>query len=240
MPLDLLNGPLYVGLLFCLPVSAPVAIGIAWLVLRRYQAVLLRVMNQASVQAVAAPAPVQCSLPVSPRSALRIEFIDPTSTPPLLGQTSALTQRGNRFRYRLALAHAAGGAGQSIIITLLWFLFAQSTLSPRVFLALWLIFAWPITRAVTKERKGCTEEVRQLCNRIDLHHVVFIVNEETDMLLLRNTMQETWQAVAAGSPNLRSASPIARLIRLEDHGTAGVRFLLQTLYAATRMHLVIE
>jgi hypothetical protein len=48
----------------------------------------------------------------------------------------------------LALAHVTGGAAQSIIITLLWFLFAQSTLSPRAFLALWLIFAWPITVAV--------------------------------------------------------------------------------------------
>jgi hypothetical protein len=92
-------------------------------------------------------------------------------------------------------------------------------------------------RSFTKERKGCTEEVRQLCNRIDLHHVVFIVNEGTDMSLLRNTMQEAWQAVAASSPNLRSASPTARLIRLKDHGAAGVRFLLQNLYAATRMHL---
>ena len=92
-------------------------------------------------------------------------------------------------------------------------------------------------RSFTKERKGCTEEVRQLYNRIDLHHVVFIVNEETDMAFLRNTMQEAWQAVAASSPKLRSASPTARLIRLEDHSAAGVRFLLQTLYAATRKHL---
>jgi len=549
MSSDLIGGPLYIVTLFCLVVSAPVAIGIAWLVLRRYQAVLLRVMNQASVQAVAAPAPIQYSPPLSPRSALQIEFIDPTSAPPSSGQTSTLTQRGNRFRYRLALAHAAGGAAHSIIITLLWFLFAQATLSPRVFLALWLIFAWPITVAVmetltaspwrkwltafsvlglylllapadvrpailifwpgyvglpallamaifhprlkavapmalgiviylvfagniwlsiaylfgrtfglglladvfllallaaalfvggrlianrmahryqakrwndqmllldtwwllltfwesallsnmaeqkgwppilgflgllafaayrvvvdysrrsvycqqqdqpdismlllrvfgerqrttrlldevslrwrflgnieliaapdlatlllephellafvggrmktnfvqgqedlarrlaeldrepdpdgryrvheffgfentwllavqrlidqshvvlmdlrsfTKERKGCTEEVRQLCNRIDLHHVVFIVNEGTDMSLLRNTMQEAWQAVAASSPNLQSASPTARLIRLKDHGAASVRFLQQTLYAATRMHL---
>ena len=148
MSSDLLGGPLYIVTLFCLLVSAPVALGIAWLVLRRYQTVLLRVMNQASVQAVAAPAPVRYSPPLSPRSALQIEFIDVTGTPPSSGQTRTLTQRGNRFRYRLALAHAAGGAAQSIIITLLWFLFAQSTLSPRVFLVLWLIFAWPITVAV--------------------------------------------------------------------------------------------
>ena len=549
MSSDLLGGPLYIVTLFCLLVSAPVGIGIAWLVLRRYQAVLLRFMSQASVQAVAAPAPVQHSPPLATRSALQIEFIDPTSTPPSSGQTSTMTKRGNRFRYRLALANAAGGAAQSIIITLLWFLFAQSTLSPRVFLALWLIFAWPITVAVmetlttspwrkwltafgvldlylllapgdvrpailifwpgyvglpallamaifhprlkavapmamgiviyllfagniwlsiaylfgrtfglgfladvfllallaaalyvggrlianrmahryqakrsndqmllldtwwllltfwesallsnmaegtgwppilgflgllafaayrvvvdygrrsvfsqqqdqpdvsmlllrvfgerqratrlldkvslrwrflgnieliaapdlatsllephellafvggrtktnfvkgqedlarrlaeldrapdpdgryrvheffgfentwllavqrlidqshvvlmdlrsfTKERKGCTEEVRQLCDRIDLHHVVFIVNEETDKSFLRNRMQEAWQVVAASSPNLRSASPTARLIRLEDHRASDTRFLLQTLYAAARMHL---
>src|SRR5271157_4747005 len=100
MSSDLIGGPLYIVTLFCLVVSAPVAIGIAWLVLRRYQAVLLRVMNQASVQAVAAPAPIQYSPPLSPRSALQIEFIDPTSAPPSSGQTSTLTQRGNRFRYR--------------------------------------------------------------------------------------------------------------------------------------------
>src|ERR1700732_473960 len=75
MSSDLLGGPLYIVTLFCLLVSAPVAIGIAWLVLRRYQAVLLLVMSQASVHAVAAPAPVQHSPPLAPRSVLQIEFI---------------------------------------------------------------------------------------------------------------------------------------------------------------------
>jgi hypothetical protein len=78
MSSDLLGGPLYIVTLVCLLVSAPVAVGIAWQVLRRYQAVLLRVMSQASVQAVAAPRPVQHSPLLAPRSALQIKFIDPT------------------------------------------------------------------------------------------------------------------------------------------------------------------
>jgi hypothetical protein len=72
-------------MLFCLLMSASVAIGVAWLVLRRYQAVLLDIMNQASVQAVAEPASVQHSPPLSSRPALQIDFIDPNEHTAVLG-----------------------------------------------------------------------------------------------------------------------------------------------------------
>ena len=87
-------------------------------------------------------------------------------------------------------------------------------------------------RSYSPQRRGCTEEIRQLFNRIDLQRVVFLVNGETDMDFLRGTMEEAWAGLVPLSPNRASPSPTARVVRMSDHSAKAITFLLGTLFGA--------
>jgi len=88
-------------------------------------------------------------------------------------------------------------------------------------------------RGYSDQRRGCTEEIRQLFNRIDLQRVVFLVNEETDMDFLRGTIDEAWAGLTHLSPNWNNLGPTAKVVSMAKHSPKTVTFLLTTLFACT-------
>lgn len=88
-------------------------------------------------------------------------------------------------------------------------------------------------RSYSPQRRGCTEEIRQLFNRIDLGRVVFVVNGETDMDFLRGTMEDAWAGLVPLSPNRASPNPTARVVKMADHSPKAMTFLLGSLFGAS-------
>jgi hypothetical protein len=68
-------------------------------------------------------------------------------------------------------------------------------------------------RGFTASNSGCIFEIRLLVHVIALDRVVLLIDEATDMALLKCTPQDAWQTLPLHSPNSTVAMPIISLLR---------------------------
>ena len=86
-------------------------------------------------------------------------------------------------------------------------------------------------REFSAERQGCAFEIGALVQRVRLDKVVFIVNQSTDLTLLRATLERACAAITAESPNAAARTRVT-LIRTDREGRANTRLLLASLATA--------
>ena len=86
-------------------------------------------------------------------------------------------------------------------------------------------------REFSAERQGCAFEIGALVQLVRLDKVVFIVNQSTDLTLLRATLERACAAITAESPNAAARTRVT-LVRTDREGRANTRLLLASLAMA--------
>ena len=89
-------------------------------------------------------------------------------------------------------------------------------------------------RSFSRTNQGCVYELGELLAAVPLDRVVFVVDASTDRPFLQQTLQELWQSIPPGSPNLALAAPRARLFEVRGHSAGMARALLALLFAGGR------
>jgi hypothetical protein len=89
-------------------------------------------------------------------------------------------------------------------------------------------------RSFSRTNQGCVYELGELLAAVPLDRVVFVVDASTDRPFLEQTLQELWQSIPPGSPNLALAAPRARLFEVRRHSAGMARALLALLFAGGR------
>jgi hypothetical protein len=82
-------------------------------------------------------------------------------------------------------------------------------------------------RGFTSERRGCIFELGALIDHLPLERVVLLIDQTTDLALLRQTLQSLWAGMAPASPNRHVAAARVRLIDLTRSYPRAVRRLMQ-------------
>jgi hypothetical protein len=85
-------------------------------------------------------------------------------------------------------------------------------------------------RSFSRTNQGCVYELGELLAAVPLDRVVFVVDASTDRPFLQQTLQELWQSIPPGSPNLALASPRARLFEVRKQSAGMTRALLALLF----------
>ena len=93
-------------------------------------------------------------------------------------------------------------------------------------------------RGFSDRHAGCVFEINELFNLLLLRRVVFAIDETTDQRFLETTMRQAWTEMRGQSPNRRSASAEASLVRLGTSASGEIGPLLYALCkAAAPYHL---
>jgi len=82
-------------------------------------------------------------------------------------------------------------------------------------------------RGFTAERQGCIFELGALVNNVPLERVVLLVDDSTDMPLLRQTLESVWASMAADSRNSSAAAGRVRILDLTVSYARAVRRLMR-------------
>ena len=95
-------------------------------------------------------------------------------------------------------------------------------------------------RGFSAQNSGCIFEIQELINMMPLERVLFIIDDTTDEAFLRQTLQQSWDRIKATSPNLRSASGLLHLFRLERVDDPGIQRLLHVLSDAANPSPIVQ
>lgn len=84
-------------------------------------------------------------------------------------------------------------------------------------------------RSFSPTNQGCVFELGRLVDSVDLTRIVFLVDDTTDRVFLKSTLERLWQGMSADSPNQTAVSPTVRLFRIKRQSEAETRALLHLL-----------
>jgi hypothetical protein len=91
-------------------------------------------------------------------------------------------------------------------------------------------------RGFSSHNAGCIFEITELINVMPSGKILFIIDETTDELFLRQTIQQSWDRMKSTSPNHLSGSGPLRIFRFGGLHKQGLQHMLQVLsIAATEM-----
>src|SRR5207253_1051885 len=90
-------------------------------------------------------------------------------------------------------------------------------------------------RSFSQQNEGCTYELGQILNLVDLQRVIFVIDRTTDRQYLEDTLQRLWHSVAAQSPNYFILQPAVRLFLAERQSVSELGTLLQLLLSEPRV-----
>lgn len=86
-------------------------------------------------------------------------------------------------------------------------------------------------RSFRKENRGCEFELGLLLEQVPLAKITFLVDSTTDGDHLTRTLNALWDQHGGRGVNARSALPVLRLFRSEEHGAALAEALTDRLFA---------
>ena len=87
-------------------------------------------------------------------------------------------------------------------------------------------------RGFSSQNAGCIFEINELINIVPLEQVVFISDDTTDELFLRQVMQQSWDHMRSTSPNRLSKSGPLHLLHLKGLSDEELQQFLHILSAA--------
>ncbi|MCI0551769.1 MAG: hypothetical protein L0287_12515, partial [Anaerolineae bacterium] len=70
-------------------------------------------------------------------------------------------------------------------------------------------------RGFSSQNAGCIFEINELINSVTLGRMIFIIDDTTDELFLRQVLQKSWDNMRSTSPNYSSTSGLLRLFHLK-------------------------
>ena len=91
-------------------------------------------------------------------------------------------------------------------------------------------------RSFSPANQGCLFELGRLLDEVDLTRVVFLVDQTTDRPFLETTLERLWDEQSAGSPNLKSPAPVARLFSVRSQSEREIGVLLRLALAPDQAH----
>ncbi len=129
-------------------VSLPIAIGLSFFLLSRYQRAVLRSMHASAGAGTAAAeeSPAAQSAAASP---LTFQVLEDNANLGVASGASARLIRARRAAWRAACVYALAGAVHAAVATVLMFLFDDHEFLPIRTLFVWFVFAWPIIPTVS-------------------------------------------------------------------------------------------
>jgi hypothetical protein len=74
-------------------------------------------------------------------------------------------------------------------------------------------------RNFSSSNQGCIFEINELFNVVPLDHVVFVIDETTDLAFLREFLTQCWAALRADSPNRKLVDPRILLFRFAGNSS---------------------
>lgn len=92
-------------------------------------------------------------------------------------------------------------------------------------------------RGFSSQNSGVIFEIGELINLMPLEQVLFIVDQTTDELFLRQTFQQSWNRVKPTSPNRSAKSGRVNLFRLDKLREQNLKQILQALSVAANANL---
>jgi len=87
-------------------------------------------------------------------------------------------------------------------------------------------------RGFSSQNAGCVFEISELINTVPLGRVLFIIDDTTDELFLRQVMQQSWDHMRPMSPNHLSTSGAPRFFRLRGLRNRELQRLFRVLSVA--------
>ncbi len=84
-------------------------------------------------------------------------------------------------------------------------------------------------RSFSRKNQGCLYELEQLLNRVDINHIIFLVDQTTDLAFLEDRFLTLWKAVDRDSPNLKTATPTIQLLHTRNQTRRSINSLLSML-----------
>ena len=87
-------------------------------------------------------------------------------------------------------------------------------------------------RGFSPARKGCIFELNELVNVVPVQRVVLVVDEETKLPFLEQTIRQSWSAMASTSPNAIGSSKALRLFQINSREATPVSQLISELCAS--------
>ena len=93
-------------------------------------------------------------------------------------------------------------------------------------------------RGFSSENAGCIFEINELINTVAVKRVVFIIDDTTDELFLRQVLQKSWDDMKQASPNRLSTSGLLHLFRLQGFQNGELQRILPIL--STAAHVTSE
>ncbi len=91
-------------------------------------------------------------------------------------------------------------------------------------------------RSFSPANQGCLFELGRLLDQVDLTRVVFLVDQTTDRRFLESTLERLWDEQSAGSPNVKSPAPVARLFSIRSQSEREIGVLLRLALAPDQAH----
>jgi hypothetical protein len=86
-------------------------------------------------------------------------------------------------------------------------------------------------RNFSSSNQGCIFEINELFNVVPLDHVVFVIDETTDLAFLREFLTQCWAALTADSPNRKLVDP--RILLCRFAGNSSVPSLVRAMSKAS-------
>ena len=93
-------------------------------------------------------------------------------------------------------------------------------------------------RGFSSENAGCIFEINELINTVTVKRVVFIIDDTTDEMFLRQVLQKSWGDMKQTSPNRLSTSGLLHLFRLQGFQNGELQRMLPIL--STAAHVTTE
>jgi hypothetical protein len=87
-------------------------------------------------------------------------------------------------------------------------------------------------RSFSSQNAGCIFEINELINTVTLERMIFIIDETTDEIFLRQVLQQAWDGMRSTSPNRFGTSGLLHLFCLKGLGNHDVGHFLQVLSRA--------
>jgi hypothetical protein len=88
-------------------------------------------------------------------------------------------------------------------------------------------------RSFSQQNAGCIFEINEVIEVMPLERLLFLIDDTTDELFLRQTVQQSWHRISPTSPNRLSPSGQLRLFRFTGSRIDELQQLLRALYVAT-------
>lgn len=90
-------------------------------------------------------------------------------------------------------------------------------------------------RSFAPMHAGCIFEIRALLNSVPLERLVFVVDETTDKMFLRQTLEESYSGLRSDSPNRGKSLAALEPLEFHSHGYDEIERLLKKLCTAAQI-----